>query len=200
MDRSALKNNREDFQSMKFPVFGLCRFAQRIVISGGAGAKNVGIKDMLVASAEQMVFDEQVPLSKPTFELELDVNMQYLAANEAVPTRLTQTALLAGSCDDVVYLYRLKSDGTPLLQHKIEVDQDKEMSRVVPEPSAENRLQLQRQAPAHWLRRQTHPRVRAGGRPQDGQARVQLLLRGSPGRRSRLRLLQPRRRLDARRD
>jgi hypothetical protein len=43
-----LKNNKQDFQSMKFPIFGLVRYRDKIVISGGAGAKNVGIQDKIV--------------------------------------------------------------------------------------------------------------------------------------------------------
>ena len=48
-----LTNSKTDFQTLKFPVFGICRYREHIVVSGGAGAKNVGIQDKLVKSANE---------------------------------------------------------------------------------------------------------------------------------------------------
>lgn len=48
---SQLTNSKADFQTLKFPVFGLCRYRERIIVSGGAGAKNVGIQDKMVAKS-----------------------------------------------------------------------------------------------------------------------------------------------------
>lgn len=45
---TSLKHTNQDFQSMKFPVFGLARYRRRVLVSGGAGARNVGIEDKLV--------------------------------------------------------------------------------------------------------------------------------------------------------
>lgn len=49
MFSSKLTNTKADFQTMKFPVFGIVRYRNKVIISGGAGAKNVGIQDKLVA-------------------------------------------------------------------------------------------------------------------------------------------------------
>lgn len=44
-----LTNTAADYQTLKFPVFGICRYRDHIVVSGGAGAKNVGIEDKIVS-------------------------------------------------------------------------------------------------------------------------------------------------------
>lgn len=73
-----LTNSSADFQTLKFPVFGLVRYRDHVLVSGGAGAKNVGIEDKLI------VFEAGVPLSKITHEEKVDYNLQYMVANEKV--------------------------------------------------------------------------------------------------------------------
>lgn len=44
---------------------------------------------------------------------------------------MTQKELLAGSYDDKVYVYKMSSQAVPQLRLTLEVDNEKEMSRVV---------------------------------------------------------------------
>lgn len=87
MFASKLTNTKTDFQTMKFPVFGIVRYRNKVLVSGGAGAKNVGIQDKLVRPfSPQMVFEESIPLSELIYEEVCDYNLQFMVVNEAVHT------------------------------------------------------------------------------------------------------------------
>lgn len=73
-----LTNSAADFQTLKFPVFGIARYRDHVIVSGGAGAKNVGIQDKII------VYEAGVPLAKITHEEKVDYNLQYMVVNEKV--------------------------------------------------------------------------------------------------------------------
>lgn len=82
-----LTNSAADFQTLKFPVFGLARYRDHVLVSGGAGAKNVGIQDKLI------VYEAGVPLTKITHEEKVDYNLQYMVINEKVDSCQAERAL-----------------------------------------------------------------------------------------------------------
>ena len=67
-----LTNSEKDFQTLGFPIFGLAGFKDKLIVSGGVGAKNVGFQDQII------VFEQGLPLNKKIHQEELEYNLQFL--------------------------------------------------------------------------------------------------------------------------
>lgn len=113
-----LTNSEKDFQTLGFPIFGLAGFKDKLIVSGGVGAKNVGFQDQII------VFEQGLPPNKKIHQEELEYNLQFLTVSES-------RCWMGGSSDHVLYIFRILPEGKPVFRQKLEVDTDKANSRVV---------------------------------------------------------------------
>jgi hypothetical protein len=86
------KESKKDpnISTLGFPIFSIVEFRGKLIISGGAGARNVGISDKLVSVrwevflTRKVVFEDSFPVEKIVFNLDSDKLLECISISERV--------------------------------------------------------------------------------------------------------------------